>query len=77
MFSLLWYKGCIPLCEIGGMFDKEMLSQLKSENGGLQTVLRNCADVFCGKFSFSNIHFKCCNEFTDTSIVLSRHIYSN
>jgi len=32
------------------MFDKDILSQLKSENGGLQTVLKNCADVFCGKF---------------------------
>jgi len=32
------------------MFDKEILSQLKCENGGLQTVLKNCADVFCGKF---------------------------
>jgi len=35
------------------MFDKEILSQLKSEHGGLQTVLRNCADVFCGEFSFT------------------------
>jgi len=46
----LWYKGCVPLSDIGDMFDKELLSQLKYENGGLQTVLKNCADVFCGKF---------------------------
>lgn len=43
-------EGYVPLCDIGDMFDKEILSQLKSENGGLQTVLKNCADVFCGKF---------------------------
>ena len=54
---LLWYKGCVPLCDIGSMFEKEILSQLKSEHGGLQTVLRNCADVFCGKFSTK---CKCC-----------------
>jgi len=32
------------------MFDKEILSRMKCENGGFQTVLKNCADVFCGKF---------------------------
>jgi len=38
------------------MFDKEILSQLKCENGGLQTVLKNCGDVFCGKFILRKIH---------------------
>jgi len=63
---LLWYKGCIPLRDIGGMFDKEVLSQLKSENGGLQTVLRNCADVFCGKFIIcEGTNCNCSNEFRE------------
>ena len=43
------------MCDIGDMFDKEILSQLKREHGGLQTVLKNCADVFCGKFTLRQI----------------------
>jgi len=50
MLLLYLFLGSITLNEIGLMFDKDILAQLKSECGGIQTVLKNCADVFFGIF---------------------------
>lgn len=40
--------GRLHLSKAAGMFDREVLSQLKRECGGLQTLLRNCHQVFQG-----------------------------
>ncbi|XP_069106213.1 probable tRNA (uracil-O(2)-)-methyltransferase isoform X2 [Argopecten irradians] len=42
-----WHKGgSVPLSEVAQMFDREVLKELKSECGGLQTLLRNNNNVF-------------------------------
>jgi hypothetical protein len=41
--------GTVSLNEVGAMFDKDILTQLKNECGGIQTVLKNCPDVFFGE----------------------------
>ncbi|XP_033727431.1 LOW QUALITY PROTEIN: probable tRNA (uracil-O(2)-)-methyltransferase [Pecten maximus] len=42
-----WHKGgSVPLSEVAQMFDREVLRELKSECGGLQTLLRNHNMVF-------------------------------
>lgn len=43
------FTGTVGLNEVGAMFDKDILTQLKNECGGIQTVLKNCPDVFCGE----------------------------
>ena len=47
LFVLL---GSLPLGEVVKLFDKEVLKQLKSECGGLQTLLKNHNNIFHGKF---------------------------
>jgi hypothetical protein len=42
-------SGSVSLNEVGAMFDKDILLQLKKECGGIQTVLKNCPDVFYGE----------------------------
>ncbi|KAL3858141.1 hypothetical protein ACJMK2_012751 [Sinanodonta woodiana] len=49
----LWRRGGhIPLLEVASLLDREILGQLKSECGGLQTLLRNHSHIFqvsCGE----------------------------
>jgi tRNASer (uridine44-2'-O)-methyltransferase len=43
----VWNKGdTIHLTEISALLDRETLYEMKKECGGLQTVLKNCPDVF-------------------------------
>lgn len=45
-----WKKGGkLPIGEVAALFDREMLQELKSECGGLQTLLRNSSHVYQGK----------------------------
>ena len=37
------------LSDISKLFDQEVLNELRCEAGGIQTVLRNCHQVFRGK----------------------------
>ncbi|XP_041347033.1 probable tRNA (uracil-O(2)-)-methyltransferase [Gigantopelta aegis] len=42
-----WNRGgCVPLAVVAEMFDQDVLQQLKSECGGLQTLLRNHNNIF-------------------------------
>ncbi|KAK3609488.1 hypothetical protein CHS0354_022248 [Potamilus streckersoni] len=49
----LWRRGGhVPLLEVVSLLDREILGQLKSECGGLQTLLRNHSHIFqvsCGE----------------------------
>lgn len=38
--------GCLSLNKVSELFSKDILKQLKTECGGLQTVLKNCPDIF-------------------------------
>jgi len=40
--------GIVPLGDIVKLFDKDILKQLKSECGGLQTLLKNHNSIFHG-----------------------------
>lgn len=47
----VWRKGgSLLMGEVVGLFDKELLLELKNECGGLQTLLRNHCHIFQGKF---------------------------
>ena len=65
---VLWCKGSVTLSDVGRMFDKDLLSQLKCEHGGLQTVLKNCADVFRSECLLSQCNINECYR------IASRHI---
>ena len=40
--------GIVPLGDVVKLFDKDILKQLKSECGGLQTLLKNHNSIFHG-----------------------------
>lgn len=44
----LYYAGSLPLGEVVKLFEKDVLKQLKSECGGLQTLLKNHNSIFHG-----------------------------
>ena len=70
---LVVIAGILPLKEISEMFDKSVLEKLKSECGGLQTLLKNCPDVFLGIFE-NDILLLCLGQlltFSFTSCVMS------
>ena len=43
------FVGSLSLSEVVELFEKETLLQLKSQCGGLQTLLRNHGHIFKGK----------------------------
>lgn len=47
------FTGKKSLSDVVKLFDKDVLKQLKSECGGLQTLLRNHNSVFNGKIFIS------------------------
>ena len=54
--------GAVPLGDIANMFDKSTLQELKSECGGMQTLLRNHSHIFQGdlrdcKLFLTVVHF--------------------
>lgn len=61
------FTGKKALSDVVKLFDKDVLKQLKSECGGLQTLLRNHNSVFNGKslnyFSVSLIYILLAKDF--------------
>ncbi|KAJ8312402.1 hypothetical protein KUTeg_009775, partial [Tegillarca granosa] len=54
-----WHKGgCVPLSKVVQLFDRDVLKELKSECGGLQTLLRNNNSVFNGAISGGNVQLR-------------------
>ena len=40
--------GKLPICDVVKLFDGSLLQELKSECGGIQTLLRNSSQIFQG-----------------------------
>ena len=51
MYWFYLFAGIIPLSDAVKLFDKDTLMLLKSECGGLQTLLRNHNSVFNGQYT--------------------------
>ena len=45
--------GKLPICDVVKLFDGSLLQELKSECGGIQTLLRNSSQIFQGMLNSS------------------------
>ena len=51
-FGFFMFLGSVPLPDLAKLMLKEELEQLKSECGGLQTLLKNTNHIFKGEMNF-------------------------
>ena len=65
LITLLFIIGCIHLNEIIPLINRPVLLRLKSEHGGLQTLLRNHCQIFEGTlhYKFLSVHVLVLNAY--------------